>query len=192
MADATDCHGNWIFSGPDGIKPFSRYKLRDTRYIGHVGYSRERSSDVKHMWRAPWWSASNFPAKTGWVGAIGWNTWSYNDWRVLKSGHQISAGPFRHSTPYRERRSLLTSPYRLLNLSNNFLTPFSRVSMGLTISRLGWVGRIFSISRKNVNLERYLNMSLQMLGQQCWDMLCLYVAIVWPGLTLIKINFLTF
>jgi len=24
--------------------------------------------------------------------------------------------------------------------------------------------------------------SLQMLGQQCWDMLCWYVAIVWPGL----------
>ena len=100
MADATDCHGNWIFSGPDGIKPFSRYKLRDTSYIGHVGYSWERSSDVKHMWRAPWWSVSK-TAKTGWVGAIGWNTWSYNDWRVLKSGHQISTGPFRTATAHR-------------------------------------------------------------------------------------------
>ena len=101
MADATGFHGNWIFSGPDGIKPFSRYKLRDTSYIGHKGYSRERSSDVKHMWRAPWWSATKFPAKTGWVGAVGWNTWSYNDWRVLKSGHQITAGPFRTATAHR-------------------------------------------------------------------------------------------
>ena len=81
MADATDCHGNWIFSRPDGIKPFSRYKFRDACYIGHVGYSRERSSDVRHVWRAPWWNANNFPAKSGRVGAIGWNTWSYNDWR---------------------------------------------------------------------------------------------------------------
>ena len=29
---------------------------------------------------------------------------------------------------------------------------------------------------------RSFGRSLQMLGQQCWDMLCLYVAIVWPGL----------
>ena len=52
MADATDCHGNWIFSGPDGIKPFTRYKLRDTSYIGHTTFSHERTSDVRHMWRA--------------------------------------------------------------------------------------------------------------------------------------------
>ena len=65
---------------------------------------------------AHWWSPSNFPAKTGWVGAIGWNTWSYNDWRVLKSGHQISAGTFRAATAHRVVRSLLTSPYRQLNL----------------------------------------------------------------------------
>ena len=101
MADATDCHGNWIFSGPDGIKPFSRYKLREACYIGHMGYSRERSSDVRHVWRAPWWSASNFPAKRGRVGAIGWNTWSYNDWQLLKSGHQITAGPFRTASAHR-------------------------------------------------------------------------------------------
>ena len=100
MADATDCHGNWIFSGPAGITPFSRYKLRDTSYVGHTTCSRERTSDVKHMWRAPWWSA-NFPAKSGWVGAIGWNTWSYNDWRLLKSGHQITAGPFRTAIAHR-------------------------------------------------------------------------------------------
>ena len=100
MADATDCHGNWIFSGPDGIKPFARYKLRDTGYIGHTTFSRERTSDVRHMWRAPWWSA-NFPAKSGWVGAIGWNTWSYNDWRLLKSGNQIRSGPFRTAVAHR-------------------------------------------------------------------------------------------
>ena len=102
MADATDCHGNWIFSGPDAwyIKPFARYKLRDTSYIGHTTFSRERTSDVRHMWRAPWWSA-NFPAKSGWVGAIGWNTWSYNDWRLLKSGNQIRSGPFRTAVAHR-------------------------------------------------------------------------------------------
>ena len=101
MADATDCHGDWIFSGPDDIKPFSRYKLRDACYIRHVGCSRERSSDVRHVWRAPWWSASNFPAKSGMVGAIGWNTQSYNDWQLLKSGHQITAGPFRTASAHR-------------------------------------------------------------------------------------------
>ena len=103
MADATDCHGNWIFSGPDGIKPFARYKLRDTSYIGHTTFSRERTSDVRHMWRAPWWSA-NFPAKSGRVGAIGWNTWSFNDWRLLKSGNQVRsgpAGPFRTAVAHR-------------------------------------------------------------------------------------------
>ena len=100
MADATDCHGNWIFSGPDGIKPFARYKLRDTSYIGHTTFSPERTSDVRHMWRAPW-SSANFPAKSGWVGAIGWNTWSYNDWRLLKSGNQIRSGPFRTSVAHR-------------------------------------------------------------------------------------------
>ena len=55
------------------------------------------------MWRAPRWSA-NFPAKTGWVGAIGWNTWSYNDWRLLKSGNLIRsgpAGPFRTAVAHR-------------------------------------------------------------------------------------------
>ena len=52
------------------------------------------------MWRAPWWSA-NYPAKSGWVGAIGWNTWSYNDWRLLKSGNQISSGPFRTAVAHR-------------------------------------------------------------------------------------------
>lgn len=100
MADATDCHGNWIFSGPDGIKPFSRYELREASYFGHTTFSLERTSDVKHVWRAPWRSA-NLPAKSGWVGAIGWNVWSYNDWRLLKSGHQITAGPFRTATAYR-------------------------------------------------------------------------------------------
>lgn len=94
MADATDCHGNWLFSGPDGIKPFSRYTLRDSQFVGHTRYSREGTSDVKHLWRAPWWSAK-FPAKSGWVGAVGWNTWSYNDWRLLKSGQQIRVGVFR-------------------------------------------------------------------------------------------------
>ena len=49
MADATDCHGNWIFSGPVSIKPYSRYKLRDTSYVGHTTYSRERTSDIKHI-----------------------------------------------------------------------------------------------------------------------------------------------
>ena len=142
MADATDCHGNWIFSGPDGIKPFARYKLRDTSYIGHTTFSRERTSDVRHMWRASWWLAwvsglpkgigetrflisslpfslpsfpfspetpdtqatwwsANFLAKSGWVGAIGWNTWSYNDWRLLKSGNQIRSGPFRTAVVHR-------------------------------------------------------------------------------------------
>ncbi|PFX26902.1 Metabotropic glutamate receptor 4 [Stylophora pistillata] len=100
MADATDCRGNWIFSGPDGIKPFSRYKLHDTSYVGRTTFSLERTSDVKHIWRAPWWTA-NFPAKSDWVGAIGWNVWSYNDWRLLKSGHQITAGPFRTATAHR-------------------------------------------------------------------------------------------
>ena len=100
MADATDCHGNWIFSGPDGIKPFARHKLRDTSYVGHTTFSRESTSDVRHMWRAPWWSA-NYPAKSGWVGAIGWNTWSYNDWRLLKSGNQISSGRFRTAVAHR-------------------------------------------------------------------------------------------
>ena len=100
MADATDCHGNWIFSGPDGIKPFSRYELREASYFGHTTFSLERTSDVKHVWRAPWRSA-NLPAKSGWVGAIGWNVWSYNDWRLLKSGHQITAGPFRTATAHR-------------------------------------------------------------------------------------------
>ena len=100
MADSTDCHDNWIFSGPDGIKPFARYKLRDTSYIGHTTFSRERTSDVRHMWRAPWWSA-NFPAKSGRVGAIGWNTWSFNDWRLLKSGNQIRSGPFRTAVAHR-------------------------------------------------------------------------------------------
>lgn len=36
-----------------------------------------------------------------WVGAIGWNVWSYNDWRLLKSSHQITAGPFRTATAHR-------------------------------------------------------------------------------------------
>ena len=49
MAFATDCHGNWTFSGPAGIAPFSRYKLRDTGYVGHTTYSRERTSDIKHI-----------------------------------------------------------------------------------------------------------------------------------------------
>lgn len=100
MADATDCHGNWMFSGPDGIKPFSRYELREASYFGHTTFSLERTSDVKHVWRAPWRSA-NLPAKSGWVGAIGWNVWSYNDWRLLKSSHQITAGPFRTATAHR-------------------------------------------------------------------------------------------
>ena len=100
MADASNCHGNWLFSGPDGIKPFSRYKLLDPGYVGHTTYSLERASEVKHMWRAPWWTA-NIPAKSGWVGAVGWNTWSYNDWRLLKSGHQIRGGPFRAAAVYR-------------------------------------------------------------------------------------------
>ena len=46
MADATDCHGNWIFSGPAGIKPYSRYKLRDTSYVGHTTYSIHASAQV--------------------------------------------------------------------------------------------------------------------------------------------------
>lgn len=94
MADATDRYGNWLFSGPDGIKPFSRYTLRDPQFVGPTMYSPERTSDVKYLWRAPSWSAT-FPAKNGWVGAIGWNTWSYNDWRLLKSRQQIRVGVFR-------------------------------------------------------------------------------------------------
>ena len=33
-----------------------------------------------------------------------------------------------------------------------------------------------------IEMLRSFDRSLQMLGQQCWDMLCLHVAIVWPGL----------
>ena len=88
MADSTDCHGNCIFSGPDGTKPFSRYRLRDPHFVGHAVYSIEGSSDIEYMWRGPRWS-SNFPGKSGWVGAIGWKTWSYNDWRKLRTERQI-------------------------------------------------------------------------------------------------------
>lgn len=42
-----------------------------------------------------------FPPKLAGFGAIGWNTWSYNDWRLLKSGNQIRSGPFRTAVAHR-------------------------------------------------------------------------------------------
>ena len=40
-------------------------------------------------------------ARSVWVGAIGWNAWSYNDWRLLKSGNQIRFEPFRTAVAHR-------------------------------------------------------------------------------------------
>lgn len=100
MADATNNRGNAIFSGPDGVALFHRYIVRDASHVGSSSFSPERTSDVTHIWRAS--PRTPHPsAKRDWVGAIGWNAWSYNDWRLLKSNQQIKRGPFRAATETR-------------------------------------------------------------------------------------------
>lgn len=94
MADFTVSNGNALMSGPDGVTPFHRYTIRDPTYIGEKILSPERTGDVRHIWRGS--KLSRHPtSKASWVGAVGWNVWSYNDWRLLKSNHQIKNGPFR-------------------------------------------------------------------------------------------------
>lgn len=93
-------HGPSIFSGPSGVKLFHTYRKIDPSYVGPTRFSRERTSDALYIWRAPRHS-SHHPDKSRWHGGVGWNVWSYNDWRLLKSNHQIKMGPFRNALEIR-------------------------------------------------------------------------------------------
>ncbi|XP_048579854.1 uncharacterized protein LOC5521725 isoform X2 [Nematostella vectensis] len=95
MAGETVGKGRSIFSGPSNVKLFHYYSLKDPSYLGEARrFSPERTSDVTHLLRMS--PRTSFPTGRGtWVGSVGWNVWSYNDWRLLKSGQQIKMGPFR-------------------------------------------------------------------------------------------------
>lgn len=92
--------GPFIFSGPSGSKLFHTYRKIDPSYTGPNSFSPERTSDVMYLLRAPHQNAPHL-GKGLWLGSIGWNVWSHNDWRLLKSDHQIKMGPFRNAAEIR-------------------------------------------------------------------------------------------